>query len=105
MSASLGVGRQIEKRTISLGEGRTVTTADVAILLVYGGVMAYFVSRFARFWRWPSLGVAMLPIGWVLLALEEHAAERVVDATKWAGVGAGLLLLFMVLAADRSETR
>ena len=37
--------------------------ADIAILLVYGGVMAYFVSRFARFRRWPSLGVAMLPIG------------------------------------------
>lgn len=78
--------------------------ADAALLLTYGAVAIYFVNRFVRFRRWPSLGVASLPLGWVLLALEHDVASWL-EPLKWIGVGAGLLLLALVLNADRTESR
>lgn len=80
--------------------GARVAAADLALLLVYGGVVVYFLRRFVVFRRWPSLGVALLPCGWIVVAV---AGVRTFAAVKWAGVAAGLLLLGLVLEADRSE--
>lgn len=77
--------------------------ADLALLFVYGAVIIYFVGRWVRFRVAASLGVALLPMGWIVLAL--HAFAPVESAVKWAGVGAGLALLVLVLQADRGDTR
>lgn len=77
-----------------------MSPADFALLVVYGGVVVYFLRRFVVYRRWPSLGVALLPCGWIVVAV---AGVQTFAAVKWAGVGAGLLLLGLVLDADRSE--
>lgn len=77
--------------------------ADVALLLTFGAVVSYFLNRLFRLRRLPSLGVALLPTGWILVALEGAMAERAVGAVKWTGVALGLFVLGLVLSADRHD--
>ena len=78
-----------------------MSPADVGLLFVYGAVVAYFVSRYLRHRVAASLGVALLPSGWIALALGLQTS--VLEQVKWAGVGAGIVLLVLVLQADRGD--
>ena len=78
-----------------------MSPADVGLLLVYGGVVAYFASRFLRFRMWPSLGVALLPSGWIVVALLREPPEPL----KWCGIALGAALLVLVLHADRGDKK
>ncbi len=77
--------------------------ADVALLVVYAFVVVYFIKRFAKHGRWPSLGIAMLPSGWIILALGNQLGVWWISAAKWCGVILGLLLMLSVNHADRTE--
>lgn len=78
-----------------------MSPADVGLLLVYGAVVAYFVSRFLRHRVAASLGVALLPSGWIALALGLQTSA--LEGVKWVGIGAGVALLVLVLQADRGD--
>lgn len=79
--------------------------ADVAILVVYAFVVGYFLRRFWRFRKPPSLGIALLPIGWVLLALHHRIMRDELLALKWGGVLLGVALIVSVTHADRTGDR
>lgn len=79
--------------------------ADLCLLLVYGAVVAYFVGRFVQYRVKASLGVALLPSGWFLVALHVQAPAHALAVMKWCGVSAGVVLLALVLHADRGDTR
>ena len=80
-------------------------SADVALLCVYAFVVVYFLRRFMRFRKLPSLGIALLPTGWVLLALSSGIPSDDLRAMKWLGVALGVLLIASVTHADRTEAR
>jgi hypothetical protein len=72
--------------------------ADVALLVVYGAVAGFFLSRaldirrlLAR--RLASLGVALLPAGWFLVAAWGLGIWVPGWAARWCGVAFGLYLL------------
>lgn len=77
--------------------------ADVALLVVYAFVVIYFLRRFFRFRKWPSLGIALLPTGWVLLALSSGIQVANLTTAKWVGVILGVLLIVSVTHADSTE--
>lgn len=92
-------------------EARTGTaaerTADVFLLMTYGAVIFFFLWRFFRRRRLPSLFIALLPLGWVLVALwdlrimEPHPT----GAFRWAGVMIGALLLWAVVKSEWRQER
>jgi hypothetical protein len=72
-------------------------------MAVHAAVFLYFLWRFIRF-RYPaSLGVALLPVGWIAFALRVETFAR--EALLWAGAGCGFVLLVLVLRADRGDVR
>lgn len=78
--------------------------ADVGLLLVYGGVILFFVLRYVRFRKAPSIGVALLPLGWIFLALINLQILSGTDGlVSWCGVVIGCFLLVSVLRAEREE--
>lgn len=83
-------------------EGRA---ASVGLLLVYGAVVLFFLYRFARHRRPPSVGVALLPGGWITLALWRLAliTSAVLELIAWCGVVAGAVLLHLVVVAERVD--
>jgi hypothetical protein len=82
-------------------------TADVFLLLVYGAVIFFFLWRFFRRRRLPSLFVALMPTGWVLVALfdlrimEPHPTA----VFRWGGVVVGTLLLWSVVKSEWRQER
>lgn len=76
---------------------------DLALLFVYAFVVIYFLRRFARFGKLPSLGIALLPMGWVLLALAPGIQQPIMITAKWVGVLFGVLLIVSVTHTDRIE--
>lgn len=79
--------------------------ADVALLLVYAAVVGYFLRRFFLKRKMPSLFIALLPMGWVLLALQSQTIAPLMSSMKWIGVLLGALLMASVLHTDRTEIR
>lgn len=79
--------------------------ADLALLVVYLCVVVYFLQRFSRFRKPPSLGIALLPTGWLILALAHDLNRPIMVTLKWVGVLIGVALLASVIYADRSEKR
>lgn len=77
--------------------------ADVCLLLVYGAVIGFFLLRWVRFRRTPSLGVAMLPAGWVLVALWDLGilSPHPMGLWRWMGVAFGVWLLASAFRAER----
>lgn len=75
------------------------------LLAVYAGTVLYFLRRFLQRRRWASLGVAMLPLGWVVVAIEGTLHMRAAMEVKLVGAALGLLLLWLVLSADRGKER
>lgn len=78
--------------------------ADCALLVVYGAVAAFFFSRYLRHHRLPSIGVALLSLGWILFAatdlgLFDTALER------WVGVPTGIFLLSTAWWLDTKDRR
>jgi hypothetical protein len=82
-----------------------VEAADVALLLVYAFVVVYFLRRFVRYRKLPSLGIALLPTGWVLLALSSGISGDWLRTMKWLGVLLGVGLMASVTHADKLEKR
>lgn len=78
-------------------------TADVLLLVVYSAVTIYFVTRFIRFRKPQSLGVALLPAGWILIGLRGLTGGSIPIVIKLLGAAAGILLLASVLMADRRD--
>lgn len=77
--------------------------AESVALAVNAALCLYFAGRFARF-RFPaSLGVAFLPVGWIVFALDVETFAR--EVLLWVAAGAGFVLLVLVLAADRGDVR
>lgn len=78
---------------------------SIAILLVYGAVFWLFVWRFVRRRRAPSLAIAFVTTGWVVLALARLRliAAEVVDDVIWIGALFGVGLLVLVTRADRVD--
>lgn len=76
---------------------------DIALLVVYAYVVIYFLRRFVRFGKLPSLGIAVLPAGWVLLALAREISMSTMLAMKWVGVFFGVMLVASVWHTDRVE--
>jgi hypothetical protein len=85
--------------------------ADISLLVVYGAVAAFFASRaldgrrlLAR--RLASVGVALLPMGWILLAAWDLGlwAPGSSGLVRWFGVGFGLFLLTRVRVTQRKGT-
>lgn len=79
--------------------------ADVALMIVYAFVVIYFLRRFFRYRKWPSLGIALLPTGWVLLALSSGIQPDDLTTMKWCGVVLGVALIASVTHADSTERR
>ncbi len=78
---------------------------DVALLVIYLFVFVYFMKRLVRFRKWPSLFIALLPMGWVVLALEDSMQDdlqRTITVVKWTGFAMGFLLMMAVTHADRT---
>jgi hypothetical protein len=78
--------------------------ADVALLVVYGGVAAFFIYRFVRHRRMASVGVALLPMGWIVVAL--YDLNLIADGSsfvRWCGVAVGLLVLTSVFRAEQVD--
>ena len=82
--------------------------ADVALLVVYGAVSGFFISRaldgrrlVQR--RLASVGVALLPTGWFVVAAWDLGlfAPLPSGAVRWFGVAVGLFLLTRVQATQR----
>ncbi len=76
--------------------------ADVALLITYAAVTSYFLRRFYLKRKPPSLYIALLPMGWVVLAIHRHD-EAWLPLVKWCGVALGLLLMLAVFKTDRAE--
>lgn len=81
--------------------------ASVCLLLVYGGVITFFLLRWVRFRKPPSLGVAMLPTGWILVALWDLGIlyPHPAGVFRWCGVVAGVWLLWSAFRAERVTER
>lgn len=77
--------------------------ADVLLLIVYSAVAIYFVGRYARFRKLPSLGIALLPAGWILIGIRGMTGGPIPVTIKLLGAAAGILLLASVLMADRRD--
>ena len=80
-----------------------MSDAEIVALWVHGLLVAYFLWRFIRFRFAASLGVAMLPLGWVALSLSVETFAR--DAVLLFGAASGAVLLVLVLLADRGDVR
>lgn len=77
--------------------------ADTALVAVYAFIALYFLRRFIRYRKWPSLGIALMPMGWIALALQGRMLAPALDGVKWIGVGLGVALIVSVTMADRGE--
>lgn len=80
-----------------------MASADIAVILVYAFVSLYFLSRFLVYRKWPSLGIALMPMGWITLALASQIQPPALEGVKWTGVGLGVALIVSVLLADREK--
>lgn len=83
-------------------------SVDVALIIVYGFVAAYFLRRFVLFRKWPSVAIAFLPLGWVVLAVEDPLEVRFhgwLSLIKMLGLCLGFLLILTVVQADTSEKK
>ena len=79
--------------------------ADVALLLIYGSVCFFFILRFALHRRPPSIGIALLPLGWI--AISVHRLDLIDDDAltifSWLGVGAGAFLLTVIVLGEARD--
>ena len=73
---------------------------DVAILIVYSAIFFFFLRRFVLRLKPQSLGVALLPSGWVVLALDDVFKARTLGAVKWFGILAGTLLFASLIRIE-----
>lgn len=80
---------------------------SIALLLVYGGVFFFFVYRFVRFRKPPSLTIAFVSTGWVVLACLRLGliAGANLGLLCWIGVAFGAALLTLVIRADQVDQR
>jgi hypothetical protein len=79
--------------------------ADCALLAVHGPVVGFFLWRYALKRRLASIGVALLPTGWLLLAVEGLGVARHADTllARWLGVAFGVFLLTSVVREELRE--
>lgn len=83
------------------------TIADLALVAVYVPVMLFFAYRW-RVHRQPaSLGIAVLPFGWLFVALWDLGVLPPLPwaPIRWVGVGSGILLLLASLSTERRDPR
>lgn len=95
------------KWSVSLSAGPTVVSeavraADVALLVVHGGVVVFFLYRFARHRRPSSLACALLPVGWMLIAcwdLDVFTSGQY-GLYHWLGVLLGVLMIHTLIRTE-----
>jgi hypothetical protein len=74
-------------------------------LLIYGAVIFFFLYRYAVHRQLASVGIALLPIGWIALALWrlQLFSDGSLALIAWAGVLIGAFLLTVVVRTDRND--
>lgn len=80
-------------------------TADVFLIAVYGAVAFFFLWRWTRHRRTPSIWIAGMASGWVLVAVFDLG---VIEPNPYAllrlvGLVIGILLLVSVVRAERKD--
>lgn len=78
---------------------------SVAVLLIYGAVVWVFIVRYLRRRRPPSLAIAFVSTGWMVVALLRlsFVSLSAIDGLCWAGAAFGAGLLVLVTRADRVD--
>lgn len=78
-------------------------SADVLLLLVYGGIVFFFLFRFLQHRKLPSLGIALLPMGWIVISAHQLGIldERASNAGCWVGLVFGVFLAASLFDIER----
>jgi hypothetical protein len=82
-----------------------MTISEASLLVVHGGVVSYFLQRFVRYRRWASIGVALLPLGWICVVAQKGLGPMGEELMRWFGVVLGAFLLVMVITTDRHDLK
>lgn len=78
------------------------TAADVALAVVYGGVIVFFLYRWFAHKKAASFGIALMSAGWIILALSDlgYVSRHPTGWLRWIGAAVGVYLLTSVFRAE-----